>query len=216
MKNPMKRPSIAAARLATIVLFACGLAIAGVQPRPGVAQWSTENLDSNTNSETKRMAPPLVHRYAEEGLWDWDRLILDLRKNPFYVRGDFDGDGATDVAVYVLVRPNDVQGLVVLHGSVDKLRIFAKHENPDTLFFPGHPRIEVIDIAISAGVGEYVRIEAVGTRIEPWPCEGARYPGCEEGPFTLQHEAFETYYTRRSSELYVWRRDRYVRFVTGD
>ncbi len=206
----MKRLSIAAAPLVTIVLLACGVAIAAVQPRPGAAQGS----DSNTNSETRRMAPPLVHRYAEEGLWDWDRLILDLRKNPFYVRGDFDGDGATDVAVYVLVRASGGRGIAVLHGTGDKLRLFAVHESPDTLFFPEHPRIEDFDDMLV--LGEYLKIRAAGTRIEPVPCrELGNYPGCEDAPFTLQHEGFGVAMFGRSSAVFVWRGDRYVTFVTS-
>ena len=131
------------------------------------------------------------------------------------MRGDFDGDGATDVAVYVLVRASGFRGIAVLHGSVDKLRLFAKHESPDALFFPGHPRIEEFDDM--RVLGEYLRIHAAGTRIEPVPCrELGNYPGCEDAPLTLQHEAFEAVMFGRSAAVFVWRGDRYVTFVTSD
>lgn len=214
------RPIVAATPLVAIVLLACGLATAVVQPRPGAAQespvpaWRLVGSDPVTYSGVRAMAPPLIQRYADEGLWDWDQLVLDLRVNPFYVRGDFDGDGATDVVVYVLVRASGFRGIAVLHGSVDKLRLFAKHESPDALFFPGHPRIEEFNDAF---VGNYLLIHSAGTRIEPLPCsELGNYPGCEDAPFTLQHEAFEAVMIGRSAAVFVWRGDRYVTFVTAD
>ncbi len=211
---------VAAASLVAVVLVACGLAMAAVQRPSGAAQegpasfWRLVGVDSMTYSSIRAMAPPLIHRYADDGLWDWDRLVLDLRKNPFYVRGDFDGDGATDVAVYVLVLPRGIQGLAVLHGSVDKLRLFAKHESPETPFFPGRPRIEEIDEGF---VGEYLRIYVAGTRIEPFPCSELRNPpGCDDEPFVLHHDAFQANYLGKSSAVFVWRVDRYVRVVTSD
>ncbi len=91
----MIRRAITFASAIAIVLVVCGLAMAAVQPRRGVAQespvpaWRLVGSDPVTYSSVKAMAPPLIHRYAEEGLWYWDQLILDLRFNPFYVRGDF-------------------------------------------------------------------------------------------------------------------------------
>lgn len=42
-------------------------------------------------------------------------VIFEL--NPFYLRGDFNGDGAPDLAVLVRERASDKRGIAILHGG---------------------------------------------------------------------------------------------------
>lgn len=192
-----------------VVLFAAVTCWGGVpsEQRPGT-------VDSTTYAAVRALAPPLVHRYADEGLWDWSLFELNLRSNPYYVRGDFTGDGIVDTAVHVRVLPHRVNGLAVLHGEVDKLRLFTERRDlPAGPYLPDSPRIEEVETGY---VGEHLRILAAGTRIEPFPCAALRRPDCDDSPFTLRHDAFEANYFGKSAVLFVWRGDRYVRIVTSD
>jgi len=42
---------------------------------------------------------------------------IDPQVNPYYLRGDFDGDGKADFAVTVLGPKSDVSGLLICHGD---------------------------------------------------------------------------------------------------
>lgn len=182
---------------------------------PQDAPWRLVGVDQPTYSMIRAMAPPLIKTYGEEGLWDWDRLVLDLRMNPFYVRGDFDGDGAADLAVYVVVPPHAVRGVAVLHGSVDKLRLFTeRRDSPEGPYLPQRPRIEELETGF---VGEYLWLRAAGSQIQPIPCSELRNrPDCDDRPFTLENEAFEANYLGKSAVLYVWRGEQYVLVTTSD
>lgn len=45
------------------------------------------------------------------------RLRLTSRLNPFYLQGDFDGDGSRDTAVLAKDRSTGKQGLVIVRGN---------------------------------------------------------------------------------------------------
>ena len=46
-----------------------------------------------------------------------DKYVIDHRINPFYLRGDFDGDGRVDYAVLLSERRTGKRGFVVLLSS---------------------------------------------------------------------------------------------------
>jgi hypothetical protein len=50
---------------------------------------------------------------------------LSLRINPFYLRGDFNGDGKIDVAVLVKQRSTGKLGIAIVHGATDKVTLLG-------------------------------------------------------------------------------------------
>ena len=50
---------------------------------------------------------------------------LSFHINPFYVRGDFDGDGKIDVAALVKQRSNGQLGIAIVHGVTNKVTILG-------------------------------------------------------------------------------------------
>jgi hypothetical protein len=50
---------------------------------------------------------------------------LAFHLNPFYLRGDFNGDGKTDVAVLVKQRPAGKVGIAVIDGVNNKVQIIG-------------------------------------------------------------------------------------------
>jgi hypothetical protein len=48
-----------------------------------------------------------------------------FRMNPFYLRGDFNGDGKIDVAVLVKQRSTGKLGIAIVHGATDKVTILG-------------------------------------------------------------------------------------------
>src|SRR5882724_12338511 len=50
---------------------------------------------------------------------------LSYRMNPFYLRGDFDGDGKIDVAVLVKERSTGKIGMAIINGATDKVTILG-------------------------------------------------------------------------------------------
>src|SRR5439155_10373769 len=48
---------------------------------------------------------------------------LSYRMNPFYPRGDFDGDSKIDVAALVKERSTGKFGIAIVHGSTGKVTI---------------------------------------------------------------------------------------------
>jgi hypothetical protein len=45
--------------------------------------------------------------------------------NPFYLRGDFDGDGKIDLAVLVDQRSTGKSGIAIIHGVRSKVTILG-------------------------------------------------------------------------------------------
>jgi hypothetical protein len=50
---------------------------------------------------------------------------VSFRVNPFYLRGDFNGDGKIDVAVLVKQRSTGKLGIAIIHGAMDKVTILG-------------------------------------------------------------------------------------------
>lgn len=60
--------------------------------------------------------PPTVLRVLENSA-DAKRYALVAHLNPFYIHGDFNGDGRTDTAVLVKDRGSGKKGIAILHAG---------------------------------------------------------------------------------------------------
>jgi hypothetical protein len=50
---------------------------------------------------------------------------LSFRINPFYLRGDFNGDGKIDIAAFVKQRSTGKFGIAIIHGEAEKATILG-------------------------------------------------------------------------------------------
>ncbi len=68
--------------------------------------------------------PEAVERAIKKGplVKEYD---VSFHANPFYLRGDFNGDGKVDVAVLVKQRSTGKYGIAVIHGGKDKVIILG-------------------------------------------------------------------------------------------
>lgn len=71
--------------------------------------------------------PPEVRRLMDKReLRDYE---TSTRINPFYLRGDFDGDSKTDLAVLVVERKTGRRGIAIIHPAKDSYVIIGAGED---------------------------------------------------------------------------------------
>ena len=66
--------------------------------------------------------PEVIDRAITNGLLAKD-YELSFRVNPFYLRGDFIGDGKADIAVLVKQRSTGKFGIAIINGATDKVTV---------------------------------------------------------------------------------------------
>lgn len=98
-----------------------------------------------------------VQRAMEAGL-GFEQTYQVLRGiNPYYLRGDFDGDGLIDLAFWVRHRESRGLGIAILPAAMDTIHIFGAGGSP----IPGMPMDEMTGPA-----GTVWTVRPPGWRIE--------------------------------------------------
>jgi hypothetical protein len=114
--------------------------------------------------------------------------------NPFYLRGDFNGDGKIDVAVLVKQRSTGKLGIAVVHGATDKVTILGA------------------GVAIGNGGDDFEWIDS-------WRVYSKDRVPRKAGEVSLPHlhgDAFLVEKSEAASALIYWNGKRYVWFQQGD
>ncbi|HWX54306.1 MAG TPA: hypothetical protein VN176_06910 [Verrucomicrobiae bacterium] len=122
-------------------LFLCLLLTVMAAPQPQVSQ-ANQNDDGPTNFN---LPPEVSLRFQKENfLAHYD---VSNKLNPFYLRGDFDGDGIPDYAVLVLNRATKIVGIAmvrsraryieVLGAGGTKLRVAATEDGSPSYLLDG-------------------------------------------------------------------------------
>src|SRR5256884_3274335 len=86
-----------------------------------------------TQSDTTKSATPDATAQLHDIPEEIDRAItngllakdyeLSFRVNPFYLRGDFIGDGKADIAILVKQRSTGKLGIAIINGATDKVTV---------------------------------------------------------------------------------------------
>jgi hypothetical protein len=66
--------------------------------------------------------PEVINRAITNGFLAKD-YELSFRVNPFYLRGDFIGDGKADIAILVKQRSTGKLGIAIINGATDKVTV---------------------------------------------------------------------------------------------
>lgn len=147
--------------------------------------------------------PYLIRQAVMMGLYSHDTLPILREKNPFFMRGDFNGDGGMDVAFWVYNPEDSLKGVAILHSTLDTLYVFgAGHLNP-------------------TGRGNYIggslwHLLPVG-HVESHPLSTIPEAGVVEGePFTFKRETPEFVVLGKSAFVIYWAEGRYWMFWTAD
>lgn len=146
--------------------------------------------------------PDRILRAAEQsGLWSPDIYPLDFDINPFYLRGDFNGDGENDLALWVREYSSGKKGIIIIHSTLDSLYVFGA----------GHPfpTIDTIDV-------DTWNVKRKGTVLRrPWRSQPEL--GIEEGiPFLFEQEAVCPIRVAKSSYAIYWKDGRYYSITLSD
>ena len=84
------------------------------------SQVQNQNNDQQTNWN---LPPAVSHRFqAENFLAKYD---VSSKLNPFYLRGDFDGDGIPDYAVLVVNRTTKVAGIAMVRSRAKHIEVLG-------------------------------------------------------------------------------------------
>jgi hypothetical protein len=68
--------------------------------------------------------PEVINRAVTNGLLAKE-YELSFRLNPFYLRGDFNGDGKADIAFLVKQRSTGKLGVAIIHSATDKVTVLG-------------------------------------------------------------------------------------------
>ena len=66
----------------------------------------------------------VINRAVTDGLLAKE-YELSFRVNPFYLRGDFNGDGKADIAVLVKQHSTGKLGIAIINGATDKVTVLG-------------------------------------------------------------------------------------------
>ncbi len=160
-----------------------------------ILRWSNGgfHVESLTESEPLLTEPALVRKAIESGLWPEGihyEILTDW--NPYYLRGDFNGDGEMDVAVQVRDTSNREKGLVIVHSSLDTLH---------AIFRSTVGRGPIANAS-------FIRVIRKGTEIRPFSEDRDK-----RVPFTLVGDALEASWRGPYSGAFYWKDGAY-RWIT--
>jgi hypothetical protein len=82
-----------------------------------------QSLTAETTAQAHDI-PELVQKAVTNGSLA-KKYDVSLHLNPFYLRGDFNGDGNIDVAVLVKQRSTGKVGIAIVHGATEKVTILG-------------------------------------------------------------------------------------------
>ena len=150
--------------------------------------------------------PHLIRQAEENGLYDRAEYPVLREINPFFLRGDFNGDGGMDIAFWVTEKATGLPGVAILHSTLDTLFVFgAGHRRP----CPSQS-------------------ENVGIRVDTWHLlevghvEDHPYGDIPEidlteaSPFTFKRETLEFVHLGKSAFVFYWAEGQYWEFWTAD
>ncbi len=150
--------------------------------------------------------PYLIHEAEELGLYDREALPVFRGMNPFFLRGDFNGDGGMDVAFWVREPESGLTGVAILHSTLDTLFVYGAGRpgpSPDGEM-PNEGRVDTWHVIPAGHVKEhhYGNIPSIGV--------------VEESSFTFERETLEFVFLGKSAFVFYWADGRYWMFWTAD
>jgi DNA-binding transcriptional regulator YdaS (Cro superfamily) len=149
--------------------------------------------------------PDLLKRAAEKGLYRRDDYPVLRSMNPFFIRGDFNGDGGTDLAFWVTQRSSGLRGVAIIHSTLDAVHYLgAGHDEYRHYEKPG----EVF--------ADAWHVLPVGSVQQPVNMSVPEIGAVEGQPFTFRRETLQFNWLGRSSYVYYWVNGRYWMIQTGD
>ncbi len=150
--------------------------------------------------------PYLIHEAEELGLYDREALPVFRGMNPFFLRGDFNGDGGMDVAFWVREPESGLTGVAILHSTLDTLFVYGAGRpgpSPDGEM-PNEGRVDTWHVIPAGHVDEhqYGNIPSIGV--------------VEGSSFTFERETLEFVFLGKSAFVFYWADGRYWMFWTSD
>ncbi|MEX2531068.1 MAG: hypothetical protein WD960_09880 [Gemmatimonadota bacterium] len=150
--------------------------------------------------------PPLMQEAEARGLWDREQLPVLREMNPWFLKGDFDGDGALDVAFWVRDPETDQAGVAIVHATLDALRVFGA----------GQPAPPPSDSLPTELLADTWHVRPAGD-VEDHPFTDVPEIGVEYGvPFTFRRDTLEFVFLARSAFVFHWAEGRYWKVWTAD
>jgi len=157
-----------------------------------------------------RLDPYLIREAEELGLYDREALPVFRGMNPFFLRGDFNGDGGMDVAFWVREPESGLTGVAILHSTLDTLFVYgAGRPGPSPRgdmanVWLGRPTVDTWHVIPAGHVKEhhYGNIPSIGV--------------VEESSFTFERETLEFVFLGKSAFVFYWADGRYWMFWTAD
>lgn len=168
-----------------------------------IAQPSAEEI---YESMLRAFDPALIRQAEERGLYDREAFPILRAMNPFFIRGDFDGNGELDIAFWVQNGDTGERGVAILHSTLNRMYIFgAGRSRPDP---QGASSTQVwVDAWHLVPVGQ----------TETHPFNDIPEIGVREGqPFTLERETLEFVNLGKSAFVFYWANGKYWEFWTAD
>lgn len=150
--------------------------------------------------------PALLQEAEARGLYDRETLPVVRTMNPFYIRGDFNGDGELDLAFWVQNPETQQRGVAILHSTLERLYVFGA----------GQPRPDPQGTAPNELWVDAWHLIPAG-QMEGHPYGDVPEVGVVDGePFTFERETLEFVHLGKSAFVFYWADGQYWEFWTAD
>jgi hypothetical protein len=148
---------------------------------------------SSPSPEAVHELPELIQRAITNGPLA-KKYEVAFRLNPFYLRGDFNGDGKIDVAVLAKQRSTAKSGIAIIDGVTNKVTILGA------------------GTAVGNGGDDFEWMDSW----QVYPKERTRHAAGELGVSRVRGDALFVSKTEAASALIYWNGKRYVWLQQGD
>ena len=150
--------------------------------------------------------PLLIFKAEEKGIFSREEFPVLREVNPYYLRGDFNGDEQLDVAFWVRSKDDGTPGIAIIHSTLDTVYVFGAGQARPTGGSDSYKRVSC----------DTWHLLSQGT-VEPSPYGDLPDIGLTEGePFTFERETLEFVNFGKSAFVFYWANGKYWEFWTAD